>query len=342
LACSPIDERGARSLGGSLVTLAALAGRTVVDAAAADEWETAQRRFARILGRGDAEQTRLVELHLKETHEKLIGAVEKDVGLVRTALGVGWTAWLLNFLEENPGTEADLQTLVQEIQSVLPDETVSTSHGAVSASGAVSTDAAQGPGPEHPGALAARSELAYSTGLAGDAASARDQFAALLPIAERTLGPEHPDTLTNRHNIANFAGYAGDAGAARDQFAALLPASKRVFGPDHPDTLAARFNLAYWTGRAGDAAAARDQFAVLLLIRERVSGPDHHDTLAAREELAYWTGRTGDATAARDQFAALLPIRERVCGPEHAKTLAIWYQLAHWTALARDAPTGQD
>jgi len=329
-------------LGKSLLTLAALAGRTVVDAADADDWETAQRRFAGLLGRGDAEQTRLAEQRLKETHEKLIGAAGTDVGLIRAALGVGWAGRLVNFLEENPDTEADLQTLVQEIQAVLPAETVSASNHAVSANGAVSTDAAQEPGPEHPGALAAQSELAYSTGQAGDAVGARDQFAALLPVAERVLGRAHPDTLTNRHNIANFAGYAGDAGAARDQFAALLPVSQRVFGPDHPDTLAARFNLAYWTGHAGDAAAARDQFAALLPVCEQVSGPDHPDTLAAREELAHWTGRAGDAAAARDQFATLLPLRERVRGPEHDETLAVWYQLAHWTSLARDAATAQD
>ena len=302
-------------MGGSLVTLAALAGRTVVDAAAADEWETAQRRFARILGRGDAEQTRLVELRLKETHEKLIGAAEKDAGLVRTALGVGWTAWLLDFLEENPGTEADLQALVQEIQSVLPDETVSASDHAVSANGAVSTDAAQGPGPEHPGALAARSELAYSTGQAGDAAGARDQFAALLPIAERTLGPEHPDTLATRASLAYWTGQAGDAAGARDQFAALLPIAERTLGPEHPDTLTNRHNIANFAGYAGDAGAARDQFAALLPVSERVFGPDHPDTLAARFNLAYWTGRAGDAAAARDQFAALLPDPRAGIGP---------------------------
>ena len=37
---------------------------------------------------------------------------------------------------------------------------------------------------------------------AGDAAAARDQFAALLPIGERILGPEHPDTLATRRSLA--------------------------------------------------------------------------------------------------------------------------------------------
>ena len=55
-------------------------------------------------------------------------------------------------------------------------------------------------GPEHPDTLGARRNLAGSTGLAGDAAAARDQFAALLPTYERVLSPEHPDTLRARDN----------------------------------------------------------------------------------------------------------------------------------------------
>jgi hypothetical protein len=66
-------------------------------------------------------------------------------------------------------------------------------------------------GPEHAKTLAARSNLAYWTGEAGDAAEARDQLAALLPIRERVLGPEHPRTLDTRGNLARFTGEAGDA-----------------------------------------------------------------------------------------------------------------------------------
>ena len=95
-------------------------------------------------------------------------------------------------------------------------------------------------GPSTRDTLAARSHLAHWTGEAGDAAGARDQFAALLPVFERVLGPEHPDTLTARHNLAHWTGEAGDAAGARDQFAALLPIRERVLGPEHPDTLTAR------------------------------------------------------------------------------------------------------
>ena len=42
-------------------------------------------------------------------------------------------------------------------------------------------------GAEHPDTLATRANVAYWTGMAGDAPAARDQFAALVPIRERVL-----------------------------------------------------------------------------------------------------------------------------------------------------------
>jgi hypothetical protein len=51
---------------------------------------------------------------------------------------------------------------------------------------------------------ATRSNLAARTGEEGDAAGARDQYAALLPILERVLGPEHPSTLAARGNLAHW------------------------------------------------------------------------------------------------------------------------------------------
>ena len=215
--------------------------------------------------------------------------------------------------------------------------------GPISHAASVNGDAsAYAAGPEHPGALATRSELAYSIGLAGDAAGARDQFAALVPVAERVLGPEHPDTLAARASLAYWTGQAGDAAAARTQFAALLPVAERVLGPEHPDTLINRHNLANFAGYAGDAAAARDQYAILLRVRERVFGADSPDTLVARFNLAYWTGRAGDAVAARDQFAALLPVRARIYGAEHPDTLAAREELAYWTGCAGAAATARD
>ena len=197
-------------------------------------------------------------------------------------------------------------------------------------------------GPDHPETLAARRDLAGWTGRAGDAAGARDQFAALLPIIERVLRSEHPDTLVTRHELAVWTGEAGDAAGARDQYAALLPIRERVLGPEHPRSLATRGELARWTGQAGDPAAARDQYAALLPELEERLGPEHPDALIARHELAYWTGRAANPAAARDQFAALLPIRERVLGPEHPDALRDRAHLAYWTGQAGDAAAARD
>ena len=59
-------------------------------------------------------------------------------------------------------------------------------------------------GAEHPTTLVDRHNLAYWTGVAGDPAAARDQFAALLPVLERVLGAEHPTTLSARQNLAHW------------------------------------------------------------------------------------------------------------------------------------------
>jgi hypothetical protein len=69
--------------------------------------------------------------------------------------------------------------------------------------------------PEHPKTLSARGNLAYFTGAAGDAAGARDQLAALLPVRERVLGPDHRDTRDARAYLAYWTRKAdGDAGTA--------------------------------------------------------------------------------------------------------------------------------
>jgi hypothetical protein len=264
-------------MGENLLVLAALAGRTVVDAATTEGWETAERAYAQLLGRGDAKQTKQAECWLEETRKQLAGADGADTELIRAALAGRWAGRWADLLEENLDAEAELRALVQQSQAALPAVRPSAASHVAGANGDVSAYAA---GPEHPGALATRSELAYSAGQAGDAAGARDQFATLVPVAERVLGPEHPDTLAARASLAYWTGQAGDAAAARVQFTALLPVAERILGPEHPDTLINRHNLANFAGYAGDAAAARDQYAALLRVRARVFGAGSPHTLA--------------------------------------------------------------
>jgi hypothetical protein len=77
-------------------------------------------------------------------------------------------------------------------------------------------------GADHPDTLLARADLAFWIGQTEDPASARDQFAALVPVNARVLGAEHPETLAARSNLARWTGGAGDPATARDQFVELL------------------------------------------------------------------------------------------------------------------------
>ena len=108
---------GAEMLAETLMALAALAGNTVVAAATTDAWEAARRGFARLLGRGDPERTKVAERRLAETREQLTGAAGRGSGAGPRGAGGAVGGRLADLLEEDPGAEADLRALVQEIQA---------------------------------------------------------------------------------------------------------------------------------------------------------------------------------------------------------------------------------
>ena len=128
----------------TLVALAALAGNTVVVAATTDAWEAAMRGFARLLGRGEPDRTKLTEQRLEETREQLIGPVGGNLEQARSALAERWAGRLADLLEEHPDTEADLRALVQQIQEALPSGMVSAADHAVAAGHDVNISAASG------------------------------------------------------------------------------------------------------------------------------------------------------------------------------------------------------
>ena len=117
----------------ALIALAALAGNTVVAAATTDAWEACRRGFARLLGRGDAKKAELAEQRLAETRRQLTTAAGADLERARAALEAQWTTRLTDLLEEDPGVEAELRSLVEEIRAQLPATAVSAADHAVAA-----------------------------------------------------------------------------------------------------------------------------------------------------------------------------------------------------------------
>jgi hypothetical protein len=125
----------------TLMSLAQLAGLTVVAAAVTDSWETARRGFGRVLGRGDRKKEQLAEQRLEETREQLTGAQGTELERVRAALAERWAGRLADLLEEHPDAEADLRTLVEQIQAQLPAGMVTAVDHSVAAGGNVTATA---------------------------------------------------------------------------------------------------------------------------------------------------------------------------------------------------------
>lgn len=124
------NERGHRQmLTESLIALATLAGQTVVTAAVTDAWGTCSGGLARLIGRGDPKQTKVAERRLEETRHQLTSAQGAQLDQIRAALSAQWGTRLADLLEEDPGAEEDLRTLVQKIHGTLPAGVVSVAAG---------------------------------------------------------------------------------------------------------------------------------------------------------------------------------------------------------------------
>jgi hypothetical protein len=117
----------------TLMALAALAGNTVVTAATTDAWEAARRGFARLLGRGDPDRTKVVDRRLTETRDQLSEAKDADLGRMRAILQAQWATRVADLVEEDPGVETELRALVEEIQAQMPAGMVSAADHSVAA-----------------------------------------------------------------------------------------------------------------------------------------------------------------------------------------------------------------
>ncbi len=183
-------------------------------------------------------------------------------------------------------------------------------------------------GPDHPGTLTVRGNLAIAYGDVGRLAEAIDAWEELLPDCQRVLGADHPDTLSVRNNLALAYESVGRFGEAIELFEQVLDERERVLGADHPGTLSVRNNLAIAYKSVGRFGEAIELFEQVLAERERVLGADHPGTLSVRNNLAIAyesVGRFGEAIELLEQ---VLAERKRLFGPDYPDTLKTRNNLA--------------
>jgi hypothetical protein len=127
-----------------LMALAQWAGQTVAAAAVTDVWEAVRHKVARLLGRGDPKKTEVAERWLNETHQQLTAAEGADLEPAQAAVARRWEGRFADLLDEDPGVEAGLRALVEEIAAQLPTGMVSAADHAVAAGGNVNITASGG------------------------------------------------------------------------------------------------------------------------------------------------------------------------------------------------------
>jgi len=130
--------------GDVLMTLAQFAGQTVAQAAITDVWEAVRGRFARLLGRGDARKTQVAEQWLTQTRQQLTAAAGSGLGQAREAQAERWAGRFADLLDEDPGVEAELRALVEEVAAQLPPRAVSAADHSLAAGRDVSITASGG------------------------------------------------------------------------------------------------------------------------------------------------------------------------------------------------------
>jgi tetratricopeptide (TPR) repeat protein len=98
-------------------------------------------------------------------------------------------------------------------------------------------------GPDHPGTLTSRENLAMAYRHAGRTADAIAQYEATLRLSKAKLGLDHPDSLVCRQNLAVAYQDAAQMDKAIELLEAVLPAARQTWGPLHPNTVIATNSL---------------------------------------------------------------------------------------------------
>jgi hypothetical protein len=115
--------------GEALMAFAQFAGQTVAAAAITDVWESARHKFARLLGRSDARKTQVAEQWLTQTRQHLTAAAGAELLQVREGQAERWAGRFADLLDEDPGVEAGLRALVEEVAAQHQEMTQCPSPG---------------------------------------------------------------------------------------------------------------------------------------------------------------------------------------------------------------------
>ena len=114
-----VGRMGVAMLTDALAGLASSGGTALVTAMATDGWKDLKPRFARLLGRGKAKRTEIAAARLEQSRTVLAWLSGPALARARAEQEIIWRTRLGDMLEEHPGTEKVLRSLVAEVQAQL-------------------------------------------------------------------------------------------------------------------------------------------------------------------------------------------------------------------------------
>lgn len=101
----------------ALAALASTGGTALVTAMVTDSWESIKGRVARMLGRGDAQQTDAAQERLELSRAALDGVVGAELDRARAEQEIVWRTRLADLLEADPQAAEELRSLIDVIQA---------------------------------------------------------------------------------------------------------------------------------------------------------------------------------------------------------------------------------
>jgi tetratricopeptide (TPR) repeat protein len=182
-------------------------------------------------------------------------------------------------------------------------------------------------GPDHPDALAYRTNLAESLFATGQRDKALSINKEVLEVRLRTVGPDDLATITSKDRIAFMLAQLGQNKSAKAMLEDVVNIRAKKLGEDDLETLRSKIRLATILRDEGQFEAARKLEQFVVDARRRKLGPRHPETLLAIGNLDVTLremGRRLDSRSLNDIYQA----NRETLGLKHPTTLISMNNLA--------------
>jgi hypothetical protein len=100
--------------------LATTAAKALIAAMTSDTWVSFKKAFARLLGRGQPNESKTAEKQLEREQSRLTMAPMAERERLSAEFELAFQKWFVDLLREEPRSTDQMRTLVGQVSAVLP------------------------------------------------------------------------------------------------------------------------------------------------------------------------------------------------------------------------------